>query len=271
MAENSIIVENGVEKKPRRELKNISFNDGIFSGSDQFSAAMKMAMYLSKSTIIPKEFQGNEGNILIALEMSNRLGVGLMMVMQNLYVVNGRPSWSSQYIIAMINSSKKYKTELQYHMEGTGDDLSCYAYAEDYSGHEVKGPTITIEMSKKEGWYGKNGSKWPNMPEIMIKYRAASSFGRINCPDMIMGIYSTEEVVDGMVDYQILNPEESVKQEIESNANSQTLDFDNTDNKKEAMPEKDKIKDKITPEEIKAIEEAELETEQDDDLPDFMK
>lgn len=264
MAENSVITENGVGKKPQRELKNISFNDGIFSGSDQFSAAMKMAMYLSKSTIIPKEFQGNEGNILIALEMSNRLGVGLMMVMQNLYVVNGRPSWSSQYIIAMINSSKKYKTELQYHMEGSDETLSCYAYAEDYSGHEVKGPTITIEMAKKEGWYGKNGSKWPNMPEIMIKYRAASSFGRINCPDMIMGIYSTEEVVDGIVDFQILEPEEAVKQEIKENANVQALDFtaSETIDKSEEVEEKSVNENELTEEEKQKIIQSEMSEEE---------
>lgn len=266
------MAENSVVNKPQRELKNISFNDGIFSGSDQFSAAMKMAMYLSKSTIIPKEFQGNEGNILIALEMSNRLSVGLMMVMQNLYVVNGRPSWSSQYIIAMINSSKKYKTELQYHMEGSGDNLSCYAYVEDYSGHEVKGPTITIEMAKKEGWYGKNGSKWPNMPEIMIRYRAASSFGRINCPDMIMGFYSTEEVVDGIVDYQVLDPEENVKQEIKENANVQALDFTMTETEPQEEIKKEPATNEPSEAEKQQILSAEqAETNSVDDVPGFMR
>ncbi|WP_186843869.1 hypothetical protein [Acetobacterium tundrae] len=265
------MAENSVVQAGQRQVAPINSKLDIFSGLEQFELGQRMAKALASSTIVPKHYQQNTGNCLIALEMSSRLGVGPLMVMQNLYIVNGMPSWSSQYIIAMINSSKKYKTELQYHFEGEGADLSCYAYAEDYNEHQVIGPTISIDMAKKEGWYGKNGSKWPNMPEVMIRYRAASFFGRINCPDMIMGIYSTEELLDGVVEYQVLDPEEAVKQEIESNANTQTLDFDGAeDNKKPIQEENKEVKETVTPEEIKAIEEAEI-AEVEDDLPDFMK
>ena len=174
----------------------------IFSDQNSFETALKMANVLSQSTVVPKDYQGNEGNCLIAIEMAARINTSPMMVMQNLYVVNGRPGWSSQWIIAMINTSRKYKTELQFefgHDEKDGG-LSCYAYAEDYSGHIVKGPKISMKMAKDEGWLGKSGSKWKTMPEVMIRYRAASFFGRVNCPDMIMGIYSQEEVIDGFGD-----------------------------------------------------------------------
>ena len=53
-----------------------------------------------------------------------------------------------------------------------------------------------MTMANAEGWVNKNGSKWKTMPEVMIQYRAASFFGRMNCPDMIMGIYSQEEALD---------------------------------------------------------------------------
>jgi len=193
------------------------------------------------------------------------------MVMQNLYIVNGRPAWSSQYIIAMINSSRKYKTELQYCFEGKGDSLSCYAFVEDYNGHEVKGPMITMEMAKAEGWVSKNGSKWRTMPEVMIRYRAASFFGRLNCPDMIMGIYSTDEVVEG-IDYQVMPVEDQVRTEIEQNANAQTLDFGNPEDKKEPTQEKNKeVEETLTPEEIKTIEETEqAEAEADYGQPNFL-
>ena len=65
-----------------------------------------------------------------------------------------------------------------------------------FSGHKVYGPKITMNMANDEGWTSKNGSKWKTMPDVMIQYRAASFFGRMNCPDMIMGIYSQEEVLD---------------------------------------------------------------------------
>lgn len=169
----------------------------IWTNPEAFSTAARMASALSKSTIVPKEYQRNEGNCIIAIEMANRLKVSPMMVMQNLYIVNGRPAWSSQYIIAMINNSKKYKTEIKYKFEGDQENRSCMAYVEDHDGNIVEGPVISMKMAKDEGWSTKNGSKWKTMPDVMLRYRAASFFGRINCPDMVMGMYSVEEVQEG--------------------------------------------------------------------------
>lgn len=172
----------------------------VFSSAESFDLAARMAGALAKSTIVPKAYQGNAANCLIAIEMAWRINTSPMMVMQNLYVVNGMPSWSSQWVIAMINNSRRYKTELKYDLEYDefGQPTSCVAWAEDYNGHKVIGPKITMKMANDEGWTTKNGSKWKTMPEVMICYRAASFFGRRNCPDMIMGIYTQEEVLDGV-------------------------------------------------------------------------
>lgn len=170
----------------------------VFADSASFETALRMAKCLASSTVVPKEYHDNVGNCMIAIEMASRINTSPMMVMQNLYIVNGRPAWSSQWIIAMINSSRRYKTELQFEFGRDKADggLSCRAWAEDYSGHKVYGPKITMNMANDEGWTSKNGSKWKTMPDVMIQYRAASFFGRMNCPDMIMGIYSQEEVLD---------------------------------------------------------------------------
>lgn len=171
---------------------------GVFADITTFGNAQRMAQCLASSTIVPKEYQNNVGNCMIALEMASRINTSPMMVMQNLYIVNGRPAWSSQWIIAMINSSRRYKTELQFEFGHDIEDggLSCMAWAEDYNGHKVCGPKVTMNMANSEGWTTKSGSKWKTMPEVMIQYRAASFFGRMNCPNMIMGIYSSDEVID---------------------------------------------------------------------------
>ena len=170
----------------------------VFANAESFNLATRMASALAQSTVVPRAYQGNVGNCMIAIEMASRINTSPVMVMQNLYIVNGNPAWSSQWIIAMINSSKRYKTELQFEFGHDPADggLSCKAWAEDYSGHKVEGPKITMKMAQEEGWSTKSGSKWKTMPEVMIRYRAASFFGRMNCPDMIMGIYSQEEVID---------------------------------------------------------------------------
>lgn len=165
----------------------------IFENMQDFEIGQRMASALSKSTVVPKEYQNNVSNTLIAVDMSTRMGLSPMMVMQNLYIVNGRPSWSSQFIIAVINNSKKFAKPLNFKVEGKGESLSCYCYTWDYDGNEIIGPTITMAMAKEEGWTTKGMSKWKTMPEVMIRYRAASFFGRLYCSDILMGVYTEDE------------------------------------------------------------------------------
>lgn len=168
---------------------------GIFQSNDSFSMAARMADAMSKSTIVPKDYQGNSGNCLIAIDTASRMGISPMMVMQNLYIVNGRPAWSSQWIIAAINASKKYALDLQFEYGYDKEDggLSCTAWTKTWDGTVVRGPKITKVIAQSEGWIDKNGSKWKTMPEVMISYRAASFFCRRCCPEVTMGIYAEEE------------------------------------------------------------------------------
>jgi hypothetical protein len=142
--------------------------------------------------MVPKDYQGNIANCLVALETAQRLNMSPLMVMQNLHVIHGRPSWSAAFLISAINQSGRY-SPLKY--EQTPD--SCRAYATDLStGEIVKGPAATIEMAKAEGWYNKAGSKWKTMPELMLMYRAAAFFARLYTPDLTMGFKTAEENQD---------------------------------------------------------------------------
>lgn len=196
----------------------------LWSSPTTFNVALRMANALAASTVIPKEFQGNPSNTLIAIEMASRMGTSPMQVMQNLYIVNGRPSWSSQYIIGVINASKKYKHELKFELTGKGDQMECYAWTTDKTGEKIIGPTISMQMAKDEGWIQKNGSKWKTMPEVMLRYRAASFFGRLYCSDMIMGIYSSEEVVEFVEIQDYETGAEAAEAAIAKNANVEVID-----------------------------------------------
>nr|DAM07025.1 MAG TPA: RecT protein [Caudoviricetes sp.] len=200
----------------------------IYRDLTSFEGACKMAATLAKSTMIPKEYQGNPSNTLIALEMSQRLRTSPLMVMQSLNVIYGRPSWASQFIIANINNCDRFKKSLQYMESGKGDDMSCYAWTIDQNDEKLVGPTINIEMAKKEGWYDKNGSKWKTMPQIMLRYRAASFFGKMYCPELLIGIQSKEEIID-IADYEVIeDTETAVENEIKENANKEPVNFEET-------------------------------------------
>ena len=170
---------------------------GIFTDATAFETAQRMAKALAASTLVPKDYQNNVPNAMIAISMAMRLNIDPMMVMQNLYIVNGRPAWSSQYIIAMINASGRYKSALKFEFVGTKGrpDYGCRAWVMD-GNDKLEGPTITMEMADAEGWTKKNGSKWATMPEVMMRYRAASFFGRLYCSDLLMGIMSNDEAAD---------------------------------------------------------------------------
>ena len=184
-----------VEKKESRQMIT-DYSKGIFGTSDNFLMATQMAKALAQSDIVPKAFQGKWANCLIAIEQANRLKMSPMMVMQNMYVVYGSPSWSSKFLIAMINNSGKYDQPLRFREElKNGKPFACTAWTTQ-NGEVVEGMTIDMDIAKAEGWVDKNGSKWKTMPQLMLRYRAASFFSNFNCPEITMGIYTQEEVED---------------------------------------------------------------------------
>ncbi len=166
-----------------------------FSSADAFDTAQRMAKALSASNLVPKEYQGNLANCIVALEMAQRVGASPLMVAQNLNIIHGRPSWSSSYIIAALNACGRF-APIRFRVEGDGDGKTCVAWTVDQSGEVLEGPPVSIAMAKAEGWHGKQGSKWQTMPDLMLRYRAAAFFGRLYAPDVLMGMQTAEEVQD---------------------------------------------------------------------------
>ena len=167
-----------------------------FSSLEAFTTGQRMCQMLAASSLVPRDFQNNLPNVMIALEIANRTGSSPLAVMQNLYIVQGRPSWSSQFVIAALNSCGKF-SPLRFAMQGEGDGQSCFAWALELATSErLEGPPVSIAMAKKEGWYGKNGSKWQTMPELMLRYRAAAFFGRLYAPEILMGMQANDEIDD---------------------------------------------------------------------------
>lgn len=176
----------------------LSTSGGVFSGIQAFEDAQRIAKALAQSTLIPQQFQGQQGfaNCLVALNIARRMQMDPLMVMQNLHIIHGRPSWSSQFIIGLINGCGRF-SPLRYELTGKGDTLACTAVATELStGQELRGPEVTMAMAKREGWATKTGSKWQTMPELMIRYRAAAFWGRLYIPDLLVGIQTQEEVLD---------------------------------------------------------------------------
>lgn len=189
------------EKKETDQQLQIALTEqqqdaGVFSDATTFEHGQRVAKMLAQSTLVPEIYRGNVQNTMIALEMANRIGASPLMVMQNLYIVKGKPSWSSSFIIAALNSCNRF-SPLRFEMNGDKDEYGCQAWAFDLKTKDkLEGPKVTWAMVKAEGWLGKEGSKWKTMPELMFRYRAAAFFGRLYAPDILMGMHTMEEVTD---------------------------------------------------------------------------
>lgn len=170
-----------------------------FSNIANFEQAQRMAKALCTSSIVPETYRGeaNLGNCVIAIEIANRVGASVLAVMQNLYIVYGRPAWSSQFLISCVNASRKF-SPMRYKITGEPgtDTWGCIAWAQDETGERLESPEVTIAMAKAEGWFTKNGSKWKTMPALMLRYRAATLFARLYAPELTMGIRTDDEVID---------------------------------------------------------------------------
>ena len=209
-----------------------------FGSLQSFEFMQRTAKMFTQSSMVPTAYRsviekgyGNNmtltdnpaalPNCIIALNMSQRMNADPLMIMQNLHVIEGRPSWSSQFIIAAINSCGRY-SPLRFDIK-QGDEIdatcttfewdggkkkaivtktrvkntSCIAWAVELATQtRLESPAVTMEMAVNEGWFGKNGSKWQSMPDLMLRYRSAAFFGRIYAPELLMGLPSSEETRD---------------------------------------------------------------------------
>lgn len=219
---NEVAVEKKKEVVTASNNKVTDYSLGIFGTSDNFIMAMQMAKALASSTIVPQTFQKNDANCLIAISQAQKFDIDPLTVMQNLYVIQGRPTWKSSFLIAMINNSEKYDMELQFdEAEKDGKPYSCKCWTTK-DGRMVDGIKVTMDMADAEGWTKKNGTKWKTLPQLMLRYRAASFFANLNCPELTTGMYTREEVLDNdFSDDFGEDIQTKVQKEIKQNENSQ--------------------------------------------------
>ena len=160
----------------------------VYANKEQFNQLLRAADMLSKTSIIPVSYQGKPQDCFVAIEMATRIGVPPIMVMQSMYVVKGKPSWSGQACKTLVENCGKFRdVKHVYTGEKGKDNRGCYLTATRISdGERIDGIEVTIGMAKAEGWLA--NPKWKNMPDLMLAYRAASFFAKVNCPEVFMGV-----------------------------------------------------------------------------------
>ncbi len=214
-----------------------------FLNSTQFETMQRVCKLFANSELVPDMYKAGANNPLekamancmIAIEIADRIGASPLMVMQNMVPIYGRPSWSSKFLIATVNTCGRFNplkfkftekgklgkieytdyekvwTEGQGGRKGyyknkavqrtfDGDsikNIECVAYTTIKGSDEVlESSPVSLELAILEGWYTKNGSKWKTMPKQMLMYRAASFWTSAYAPELSMGMRTVEEQQD---------------------------------------------------------------------------
>jgi hypothetical protein len=162
----------------------------------KFEHLWRVATAFSKSTMVPTHFQGSPENVFIAIQMAFRCGVDPFTFLQNCYIVHGRPGIETKLAIALLNRSNVSRGSVKYRVQGSGKTLQCTAYVTEALTGEVLEHTLTWATVEAEGWTKKSGSKWLTDPQVMIQYRAAMRLIRLHFPEVLLGMYSKEELDD---------------------------------------------------------------------------
>jgi RecT family len=192
------------QKMMEMEMAEIAVvpNNAVRAGMDTvggFELMQRQARMLSSSSMVPNDYKGPSGfsNCMIALDISQRMGIPPIMVTQNMHVIHGRPTWGAPFLISSVNGCGRYSA-IRYEFNGLeGDAWGCRAVATERStGFVLEGPWVTIGIARAEGWLGKSGSKWKTMPELMLRYRAASWWVRLYAPEVSMGMLTDDEAYD---------------------------------------------------------------------------
>lgn len=258
-----------------------------FFDPTQMEGVQRAAKMFANSDLVPDMYkiggklQNPEGkaiaNCVIAMNMATRMNADVLMIMQNLVIIYGRPSWSSAFLISSVNSCGRFEP-LKYKFTNKGklgkvdhagktfdgakiDNIECIAWTREKGSEEVlESSPISIEMAIKEGWYTKAGSKWQTMEKQMLMYRSASFWVRAYAPEISMGMHTVEEVQDiNTIDAEFEVVDKKVEREIQEKANSEVMEMPAQE--EETPEEKEPVK--ATPEQaFEAPQEGQLFTEE---------
>lgn len=155
--------------------------------------AMKYAKIISETDMVPKDFKGKPGNVLIAVQMGAEVGLPPTQALQNIAVINGRPALWGDAVLALVMASPEC---IDVAEEDDGSTATCTIKRR---GKSDVARTFSVEDAKQAGLHGKSGP-WTQYPKRMRQMRARSFCVRDSFPHLLKGISVAEEVRDYVVE-----------------------------------------------------------------------
>jgi hypothetical protein len=155
--------------------------------------AMRFAELMADSTMVPKDYQGKPGNVLVAVQWGKELGLAPMQALQNISVIGNRPSVWGDAVLALIRRNPAFVSHREG-IEGTGDER--FGWCEFVRAGEAPfRAEFSVADAKKAGLWNKSGP-WQQYPDRMLRMRARGFASRDAFADSLRGLVTTEEAMD---------------------------------------------------------------------------
>jgi hypothetical protein len=208
--------------------KNSGFNMSVSNMQD----ALQMATMISNSQLAPANYKGRPEDTLVAMMMGHEVGLNPMQSIQNIAVINGKPSIYGDAMLALVQNHYSFGGINESYDENT-KTAKCTVWRKGGAEHEQTFSKVDAETA---GLWGRKGP-WSTSPKRMLAMRARGFALRNQFADALLGLISAEEAEDMpraerdvtpqgnvvSIDNQPLYISEAQAQEIEKLANSEKL------------------------------------------------
>ena len=175
-------------------MSNIAVSQGNGFAPANIDEAMRLAETLARSSMVPKNYQGKPEDILVATIWGKEIGLATMQALQNISVINGKPSVYGDAMMALVQASPVCEdVEEFFENEGSPNPIAvCIAKRKGRKPVTVK---FSVEDAKRAGLWGKQGP-WSAYPKRMMQMRARGFALRDAFPDVLKGMITAEEAQD---------------------------------------------------------------------------
>ena len=156
--------------------------------------AMKFSEMLARSTMVPRQYQGKAEDVLVACQWGKEIGLAPMQALQNIAVINGKPSVYGDAAMALVQASSVCE-DIEEYFEGEGTSNPVAICVAHRKGRKPVKATFSVEDAKRAGLWGKQGP-WSAYPKRMMQMRARGFALQDAFPDVLKGLITAEEAQD---------------------------------------------------------------------------
>ena len=160
---------------------------------NNLTEAIAVADYFAQSDLVPKDYKGKSGNIVVAWQKGYEVGLLPQQSLETIAVINGRACIWGDGLIALVKNSDKEEWTNET-ITGTGDNMIATCETKRLGQEQTIKRSFSVNDAKTAGLWGNN--VWKKYPQRMLQMRARGLCLRDAYPDVLNGMALAEEQVD---------------------------------------------------------------------------